>query len=174
MRTPLLRAAGVIAVTGCLTLALLWNALFADMPRLPDTDELWDQSRQPSIAFIDATGQVIAVRGPDYGHVVRLKELPAHVIDAFISIEDRKFREHEGVDFVAIVRAMLENLRAGHTVQGASTITQQLAKNLFLTTDQTLMRKAQEARLALELENQLSKEEILELYLNRIYLGAGP
>jgi len=173
MRTPLLRAAGVIAVTGCLTLALLWNALFADMPRLPDTDELWDQSRQPSIAFIDATGEVIAVRGPDYGRVVRLKELPSHVIDAFISIEDRKFREHEGVDFLAIVRAMLENLRAGHTVQGASTITQQLAKNLFLTTDQTLMRKAQEARLALELENRLSKEEILELYLNRIYLGAG-
>lgn len=173
MRRPLARAGGVALITGLLTAALLWNALFAEMPDLPDKDALWNQSRQPSIAFIDASGDVIAVRGPDYGRVVRLKDLPPHVVNAFISIEDRKFNEHEGVDIPAIVRATLENIRAGHTVQGASTITQQLAKNLFLTTDQTLMRKAQEARLALDLESRLSKDEILELYLNRIYLGAG-
>src|SRR5690606_31349798 len=98
---------------------------------------------------------------------------PPHVVNAVIAAEDRRFREHTGVDLVAIIRATLENARAGRTVQGASTITQQLVKNLFLTPDQTLKRKAQEARLAAELEGMLSKEEILDLYLNRSYFGAG-
>lgn len=169
----LLRIAGTGLVMGVVTAGLLWNTLFAQMPTLPSKQALWDMNREPSIEYADASGDVIAVRGPNYGHAVRLADLPPHVVNAFIAAEDKRFLTHEGFDAVAIVRATLSNVRAGHTVQGASTITQQLVKNLFLTPDQTLKRKAQEARLAYELESMLTKSEILELYLNRIYLGAG-
>jgi penicillin-binding protein 1A len=168
-----LRVGVTVGAVGLVTLALLWNTLFAQMPRLPSRENLWTLNRQPAVEFVDAEGQTIAVRGPRYGRAVRLSELPDHVVNAFIAAEDKRFLEHEGVDYSAIARATLENFRAGRTVQGGSTITQQLVKNLFLTPDQTLRRKAQEARLAVELEQMLSKEEILELYLNRIYLGAG-
>lgn len=168
--------AGVVALTGFLvglaTLGLLWNTMFAQMPNLPNKAALWTFNRAAGIEFVDADDKIIAVRGPYYGRAVKLSELPSHVPNAFIAAEDKRFRVHEGVDRLAIVRAVLENLRHGHTVQGGSTITQQLVKNLFLTPDQTLKRKAQEARLAVELEGMLSKDEILELYLNRIYLGS--
>ncbi|MEZ6030200.1 MAG: PBP1A family penicillin-binding protein [Hyphomonadaceae bacterium] len=170
---PTLRVIGTIAATGLVTFALLWNTLFAQMPNLPDKQSLWTLNREPAVEFIDANGDTIAVRGPRYGRAVKLSELPKHVVDAFIGAEDKRFREHTGVDVWAIVRATLANFQAGRTVEGASTITQQLVKNLFLTPDQTLKRKAQEARLAGDLERMLSKDEILELYLNRIYLGAG-
>jgi penicillin-binding protein 1A len=166
------RVALTCAVMGVVTAALLWNTLFAQMPTLPSKASLWEMNREPSIEFIDAKGEVIAVRGPNYGHAIKLSELPPHVVNAFIAAEDKRFLTHQGVDIAAILRATLSNARAGHTVQGASTITQQLVKNLFLTPDQTLKRKAQEARLAYELESMLTKDEILELYLNRIFLGA--
>jgi penicillin-binding protein 1A len=168
-----LRTAGTLAVMGVVTAALLWNTLFAQMPTLPSKNSLWEMNREPAIEFVDAKGATIAVRGPHYGHAVKLADLPPHVVNAFIAAEDKRFLTHQGVDAVAILRALLSNARAGHTVQGASTITQQLVKNLFLTPDQTLKRKAQEARLAYNLETLLSKDEILQLYLNRIYLGAG-
>ena len=170
---PALRVVGTIAATVVVTFLMMWNTLFAQMPVLPDKESLWTLNREPAVEFIDAKGQTIAVRGPRYGRAVTLEGLPKHVVDAFIGAEDKRFREHTGVDMWAIVRAMLANLQAGRTVEGASTITQQLVKNLFLTPDQTLKRKAQEARLAGDLERMLSKDEILELYLNRIYLGAG-
>ena len=170
---PILKVVGTIAAVGLVTFGLLWNTLFAQMPSLPDREALWTLNREPAVEFIDAKGATIAIRGPRYGRAVKSKELPKHVVDAFIAAEDKRFREHTGVDMWAIVRATLANARAGRTVEGASTITQQLVKNLFLTPDQTLKRKAQEARLAGDLERLLSKDDILDLYLNRIYLGAG-
>lgn len=164
---------GTMAATGLITFGLLWNTLFAQMPALPDKQALWILNREPASEFIDARGETIAVRGPHYGRAISARDLPPHVVQAFIAAEDRRFREHTGVDLWAIIRATLENARAGRTVQGASTITQQLVKNLFLTPDQTLKRKAQEARLAGDLERLLTKDEILDLYLNRVYLGAG-
>lgn len=161
-----------IVVTLALSAALLWNALFAQMPSLPTKDELWSMNREPAIEFVDENGTTIAVRGPRYGNIIAPADLPPHVIQAFLSVEDQRFYKHTGVDNWAILRAALANWRAGETVQGGSTLTQQLVKNLFLTPERTLRRKAQEARLASELEEMLSKEEILELYINRIYLGS--
>ncbi len=170
---PILKVAGTLAAVGLVTFGLLWNSLFSQMPVLPDRESLWNMNREPAVEFIDSQGETIAVRGFRYGRAVSAKTLPKHVVDAFIAAEDRRFREHTGVDTWAIVRAFIANARAGRTVEGASTITQQLVKNLFLTPDQTVKRKAQEARLAGDLERLLSKDDILDLYLNRIYLGAG-
>lgn len=170
---PVLKVVGTLAAVGLVTFALLWNTLFAQMPSLPSREALWTLNREPAVEFIDAKGETVSIRGPRYGRAVKAADLPPHVVNAFIGAEDRRFREHTGVDMWAIVRAFLANARAGHTVEGASTITQQLVKNLFLTPDQTLKRKAQEARLAGDLERLLKKDEILDLYLNRIYLGAG-
>lgn len=161
-----------IAALGATTFGLLWNALFAQMPALPDADSLWAMNREPAIEFLDSEGMTIAVRGPRYGKRISPSELPPHVVNAFLAVEDKRFYEHEGVDRLAIVRAALANAQAGETVQGASTLTQQLVKNLFLTPEKTIKRKAQEAKLAQELEGVLTKDEILELYLNRIFLGA--
>src|SRR5262245_30310145 len=168
-----IKVVGTMFAVGLVTFGLLWNTLFAQMPQLPSREALWTLNREPAVEFIDTNGATIAVRGPRYGRAVSEAQLPKHVVDAFIAAEDRRFREHSGVDFVAIFRATMENARAGRTGQGGSTITQQLVNNLFLTPDQTLKRQAQEARLAADLETILSKDEILGLYLNRIYLGAG-
>jgi len=170
---PVFKIVGTLAAVGLVTFGMLWNSLFAQMPALPDRDTLWTMNREPAVEFIDTQGKTIAVRGFRYGRAVSAKTLPPHVTNAFIAAEDKRFREHTGVDMSAIIRAMLANARAGRTVEGASTITQQLVKNLFLYPDQTIKRKAQEARLAGDLERLLSKDDILDLYLNRIYLGAG-
>ena len=165
---------GLLSLTllGMATFGLLWNALFAQMPELPDVDALWAMNREPAIEFVDTEGRTIAIRGPRYGKRISPSDLPPHVVNAFLAVEDRRFYEHKGVDRLAIIRAAMANAQAGETVQGASTLTQQLVKNLFLTPEKTIKRKAQEARLAQELESILSKDDILELYLNRIYLGA--
>jgi penicillin-binding protein 1A len=170
---PFLKVVGTMAAVGAVTFGLLWNTLFAQMPQLPSRDALWTLNREPAVEFVDRNGVTISVRGPRYGKAIRTADLPPHVVNAFIAVEDKNFLAHQGVDYGAIFRATMENVRAGRTVQGGSTITQQLVKNLFLTPDQTIKRKAQEARLAGDLESMLNKDEILELYLNRIYLGAG-
>ncbi len=164
---------GTASVVGLLTLGLLWNTLFHDISQLPSKDALWEMNREVGVEFVDAQGRTIAVRGPRYGRAVTSALLPPHVANAFIAAEDKRFRQHPGIDIRGILRATLANTEARRTVQGGSTITQQLVKNLFLDQDQTLRRKAQEARLAADLERILSKEEILDLYLNRIYFGAG-
>ncbi|MEO0786594.1 MAG: PBP1A family penicillin-binding protein, partial [Pseudomonadota bacterium] len=115
----------------------------------------------------------LSIRGPRYGRVVRMVDLPPHVSQAFIAAEDKRFYEHDGADTTAIARAAWANWRSGRTVSGASTITQQLIKNLVLDPRQTIKRKVQEVELARELEARLTKAEILELYLNRVYFGAG-
>tara|TARA_R110000787_G_scaffold110809_4_gene219482 strand:+ start:6303 stop:8294 length:1992 start_codon:yes stop_codon:yes gene_type:complete len=150
-----------------------WQSLYFGMPKLPDTAELWEVHREPAMEFVDRDGNTLAVRGPRYGRATNVAALPAYVPQAFIAAEDKRFYEHDGADDAAIARAAFSNLRAGETVSGASTITQQLIKNLVLDNRQTLKRKAQEMKLARELEKQLSKDEILSLYLNRVYFGAG-
>src|SRR5690348_9275391 len=130
-------------------------------------------AREPGIMVLAADGTVLAERGAFFGDDVRIADLPAYVPQAIIAIEDRRFRSHFGVDPLGLIRAMVENLRAGRVVQGGSTLTQQLAKNLFLKPDRTMGRKAQEAVLAIWLETQFSKDEILQLYMNRVYFGAG-
>lgn len=153
---------------------LFWRWAFHDLPGLPeDPEAFWSIRRESSVTLLDRNGDVLDVRGPLYASSITLDGLPPHVVNAFIAIEDRRFFDHDGVDYQATARAVLANLRAGATVQGGSTLTMQLVKNLILSPERSLRRKIQEMRLALELERRLSKTQILELYLNRVYLGAG-
>lgn len=150
-----------------------WRSLYFGMPSLPPVAELWDAKREAAIEFVDRDGNTLDVRGPRYGRATDINRLPPHVPQAFIAAEDKRFYEHDGADDAAIARAAWSNMRAGETVSGASTITQQLIKNLVLDSRQTMSRKAQEMKLARELEKKLGKDEILTLYLNRVYFGAG-
>jgi len=166
---------GALAIAGVGLLAAggaMWSWAFHDLPDTPaSADALWDVRKEPSITLLAQDGTILSVRGPLYGETVRLTDLPSHVPQAFIAIEDRRFYEHAGVDPRGVLRAVLVNVRAGSTVQGGSTLTMQLVKNLILTPDRTIRRKLQEMRLARALERRLTKDEILELYLNRVYLG---
>ena len=140
---------------------------------LPDVDRALAATRQPTITLLSADGAVIATRGDLYGLPVGLEELPPFLRRAVLATEDRRFYSHFGIDIIALARAALANARAGRIVQGGSTITQQVAKNLFLTPERTIKRKVQELLLAFWLESKLSKDQILAVYLNRVYLGAG-
>ena len=130
-------------------------------------------NQQPGIMVLASDGSALAEQGAFFGDEVLLNELPDYVPNAVIAIEDQRFHSHYGFDPIGLVRAALANARAGKVVQGGSTITQQLAKNLFLKADRTYERKLQEVVLALWLESKYSKDEILQLYLNRVYYGAG-
>ncbi len=140
---------------------------------LPSTDGLWRQERTHAVTLLDVHGRVIARRGIDSGLPVTLQDLPAELPRAVLASEDRRFYSHFGLDFWGLGRAAWVNMNAGRVVQGGSTITQQLAKNLFLKPERTMGRKIQEALLAVYLEMSYSKDEILTLYLNRVYFGAG-
>ncbi len=140
---------------------------------LPPINDLAVADRRPSVTLLAADGSLLATFGDLFGQPVHLKDLPAYVPAAVLATEDRRFYHHYGIDPVGLVRALVVNARAGHVVQGGSTLTQQLAKNLFLTPDRTVRRKIQECLLALWLEHKFSKDQILEIYLNRVYLGAG-
>ena len=118
-------------------------------------------------------GTLLANRGDTGGPAVHLSELPPYLPKAFVAIEDRRFYSHFGIDPVGISRAIVRDITGVGGVQGGSTLTQQLAKNLFLTQERTLSRKIHEAILALWLERKYSKDQILELYLNRVYFGSG-
>ena len=140
---------------------------------LPDTSKLYDIKRQPSITYLDRSGAVLAIRGSQYAPPVDVDSLPPYVPAAFVAIEDRRFYHHFGFDIEGIIRSAMANLHAGRSVQGGSTITQQLARNLFLTPDKKIKRKVQELILAIWLETKFSKKQILALYMNRVYFGAG-
>lgn len=150
----------------------IWRKYLTDVPPMPARDALFAVNRAPGIRFQDSAGTQIAVRGPRYGERVTLDQLPAYVPRAFLAAEDRRFYQHGALDLQGIGRAAWINWRAGRIVQGGSTITQQIAKGLFLTPDQTAKRKLQEAVMARRLYRMLSRDEILELYLNRIFFGA--
>jgi penicillin-binding protein 1A len=143
------------------------------LSNLPDVNALLAHGPSQDITLLDDQGRLIARRGLTQGAMVQVGELPKYVADAFIAIEDRRFRDHFGVDPIGLARAATENMAAGHVVQGGSTLTQQLAKNLFLDPGRTFERKLQEAMLAVYLESRYSKDQILTLYLNRVYFGAG-
>ena len=141
--------------------------------QLPPIDQLSVPKRPPNIAIVASDGSLLANRGETGGRVVGIRELPPYLPRAFVAIEDRRFYGHMGIDPVGIARAMAQNLTRRGVSQGGSTLTQQLAKNLFLTQERTASRKIQEAILALWLEHRYSKDGIIELYLNRVYFGAG-
>jgi penicillin-binding protein 1A len=141
--------------------------------KLPPIDQLAVPKRPPNIAILAANGTLIANRGETGGSSVPIGELPKYVGNAFIAIEDKRFRDHYGIDPTGLARAVVKNFTAGRMEQGGSTLTQQLAKNIFLTPERSLSRKAQEALLSLWLERNYSKDQILELYMNRVYFGAG-
>ncbi|HEY1753401.1 MAG TPA: penicillin-binding protein 1A [Caulobacteraceae bacterium] len=156
---------GVIFVIGFL-------AVFAT--DLPDTSTLYNVKRQPSISYLDRSGALVAVRGSQESPPVNIDQLPPYVPAAFIAIEDRQFYHHFGFNPWGMVRAEVYNLtHKGAPLQGGSTITQQLARNLFLTPTQSIRRKAQELILAVWLETKFSKKQILALYLNRVNFGGG-
>ncbi len=140
---------------------------------LPAIQSLEIPKRPPTIEITGTDGSVLATRGEMPGANVPLKELPPYLPKAFIAIEDRRFYSHHGIDPIGIARAAVTNILHRGVSQGGSTLTQQLAKNLFLTQERTFQRKLQEAELALWLERKHSKAEILELYLNRVYFGSG-
>ncbi len=140
---------------------------------LPPILSLEIPKRPPSIKIVDSEGRPLATRGDMGGAVLPLKEMPSYVPRAFIAIEDRRFYQHYGIDPWGIARALIANVLHRGVSQGGSTVTQQLAKNLFLTQERTVHRKLQEMLLALWLERKFSKTQILELYLNRVYFGAG-
>lgn len=140
---------------------------------LPPIADLKVPRRAPNVVIVDAHGGVLGARGMGHGQDIRVEQLPPYLPQALIAIEDRRFYSHFGVDPIGLSRAMMRNVLTGRLVQGGSTLTQQLAKNLFLEPDRTLGRKVQEAILAVWLEANYSKDEILELYLNRVYFGAG-
>ena len=165
-------------VTGGLVVAV-WigliglGALIYYAHDLPEVDKLATQTREPSVTLVARDGTVLAAHGEVYGETVSLGGVAPSMVKALMAVEDRRFYDHFGVDPIGLVRAAYVNLRAGAIVQGGSTITQQLAKNLFLTNERTVKRKVQEAILALWLERKFTKDEILALYLNRVYFGAG-
>lgn len=160
----------IASIWACLFLAglLAWYA-----KDLPTVTESMIFERRPTIIIKDKNGDIIQRYGDLKGESVSVEDLPSHLIYAILAIEDRRFYNHFGIDVIGIGRAFLVNLRHGEYLQGGSTITQQLAKNLFLSRERTLKRKIQEAMLALWIERTLTKDEILSAYLNRVYLGAG-
>lgn len=154
-----------------LTLLLGTTAIWAFI-NLPETESI-KITRQPSITFLDREGRILASYGDIYGQSIKYEQLPKYLIDAVIVTEDRRFFNHFGIDYKGITRALVENIRAKKVVQGGSTITQQLAKNLFLTPERSITRKIHEAILSIWLEFRFTKEQILSIYLNRVYLGSG-
>lgn len=158
----------ILALVITFTLWILWCIY-----TMPDIEKAVERTRQPSTMIIAENGNEIHSFGNVYSEVVYLDELPPYVADAVISTEDRRFYEHFGFDIISFTRAMLVNLWHRSYVQGGSTISQQVAKNLFLTANKTIKRKVQELLLAFWLESKFTKDQILTLYLNRVYLGAG-
>ena len=169
IRRALLR--GLYTTIALIALIIVGSFLYF-VARLPDPILLTLDDRPPNLTILASDGTVLAERGLRRGYV-RLDRLPPYLPQAVIATEDRRFYNHLGVDPVGLVRAGMRNLIAGSVVQGGSTITQQLAKNLFLSPDRTMARKLEEAMYAIWLERRFTKDEILELYLNRVYFGGG-
>ena len=141
--------------------------------KMPSVADWTVPQRPPNVRLVAVDGALLANRGTTGGEEVPLAEMSHYIPQAVVAIEDRRFYSHFGVDPLGLARAMVQNVLHRGLSQGGSTLTQQLAKNLFLKPDRTLERKAQEVMLALWLEHEHSKDEILELYLNRVYFGSG-
>lgn len=162
------------AFTTFLTLVILGLLSLAYfMHDLPDISSLTKVTKAPSIVLRTTDGDILGSSGDIYGEYVRYEDIPRTLIMAVVATEDRNFFRHHGIDPWGLLRAMVANIRAGRVVQGGSTITQQLAKNVFLTPERSIKRKVQEFIIALALERKYSKQEIITVYLNRVYFGAG-
>jgi len=159
----------VFVVAAIVVVALLGYLAYT----LPLSDDFERKQLQFSTTLVAADGEIFAMRGQFHGEVLSLKEIPRYLAQAAVSIEDHRFYDHFGIDPIGMARAAFVNLLAGKVRQGGSTITQQLAKLMFLSPERTFRRKIQEAMIALWLEHRLSKDEILVRYLNKVYLGAG-
>lgn len=140
---------------------------------MPSGENFYTPNRPVSVQIVDRYGRDLIVRGAAEMKRAKLDELPPHVAEAIIATEDRRFYSHTGVDPIGLVRAAQHNIKAGYVVQGGSTLSQQLIKNVFLTPEQTYRRKLQEMMLAIWLEYKFTKQEVLEAYLSRVYFGGG-
>jgi penicillin-binding protein 1A len=160
----------VLSIWGVIGLILFGVYLAQDLPKL---EKLPPPGQNNQVEVRGINGEVLATYGAVYGDMLAFEEIPKHMIEAIIAIEDRRFFDHGALDFRGIARAIYTNLTKGTLSQGASTLTQQLAKNIYLSFDRTLERKARELLLALWLEQRFTKKEIITLYLNRVYFGSG-
>jgi penicillin-binding protein 1A len=172
LRVPaiLLAGFGAAVVAAAATLFLL---LKAAEPSMPLSGDLYALNRPPALTFLDKNGEIAGVRGAIVGEKLKLTEMPRYLPAAFLAMEDHRFYDHHGIDPQGLVRAAIADFKAGHVVQGGSTITQQVVKIVFLSPDRTFSRKLKEIAGAWALERKLGKDQILELYLNRLYLGSG-
>ena len=143
------------------------------LPPFSGTGDVWNRGREYAVTFTDANGEIIGRRGIRQDDAIALEEIPPHMIRAVLATEDARFFDHFGVDVIGTFRAILHNAKSDSGLQGGSSLTQQVAKNLFLSPERTIRRKVHEAFLALWIEARLSKQEILKLYLDRSYLGGG-
>ena len=155
-------------ILGCIAVGVVYIQLKSD---LPDVESLKTVELQQPMQIYTSDGKLIGEVGEQRRIPVKLENIPKKLIQAVLATEDSRFYEHHGLDPIGIARALMVTINKGGASQGASTITQQLARNFFLTPEKTLIRKAKEVILAIEIENALNKQEILELYLNKIYLG---
>src|SRR4051812_24673827 len=177
-RSPLKRwTIGALKVgfySSLLALVALIVAVAVAMSELPDYSELVNRNKLGQMIRVHAAdGSVLVALGPSFGDWLQYDEIPQVMKDAMVSVEDRRFRSHIGVDPIGLARAFSIRITKGRWTQGGSTITQQLARNIFLTNNRPFTRKIKEGILALALERRFSKDQILELYLNRVYFGGG-
>jgi penicillin-binding protein 1A len=166
----LIGLAARFALAGALVLGA---AVYVMYVSLPDPAELLDGRDRGSVTLLDRNGDVFAWRGEQFGGEIRPGDVSPHLVAAILAAEDRRFYDHWGLDPRGLLRATVANIRAGRVVQGGSTITQQVAKNVFLSHERSLERKLKEAPMALAMELKYDKDDILAVYLNRVYLGAG-
>ncbi len=163
-----LSEAATLGALGLVVMLTLATSAFRET-----NDENWLKKSDLAVTFLDRYGNVIGTRGIKHNDAIPLEDFPDHLVKATLATEDRRFFEHFGIDFGGTFRALLTNARAGGVVQGGSSISQQLAKNLFLSNERTIERKVNEAFLSMWLEARLTKNEILKLYLERAYMGGG-
>src|SRR5262245_48882770 len=164
---PLVLLAGLAAAGACLAGLIVALAY----PNLPSLEALTDYQPKIPLRVYTAEGALIGEFGEERRLLVAIREVPEQLKQAILAAEDERFYQHTGVDYLGVVRAAYANLTQGGKRQGASTITMQVARNFFLSSEKTLTRKLYEALLAFKIENNLSKDQILELYVNQIYLG---
>ena len=156
---------GVLALIVAVAVAAAYLPSYGELTKRSDLGQM--------VRVRAANGQVLLSLGPSFGRWLPYDQIPPEMRAAIISTEDRRFRSHLGVDPIGIARSVEVRISSGHWLQGGSTITQQLARNIFLTNNRTFIRKVKEGILALALERKFSKDQILELYLNRVYFGGG-
>ncbi|HKK04644.1 MAG TPA: transglycosylase domain-containing protein, partial [Gammaproteobacteria bacterium] len=173
---PYLRKLVIVSVTSLLSLALvgavgLLGAYVYLVPKLPAIESLKDVKLQVPLRVYASGGELIAEFGEMKRSPLTYSEIPDRMIKAVLAAEDDRFFEHPGVDYQGILRAAIHLILTGRRTQGGSTITMQVARNFFLSREKTYLRKLNEIFLALKIEHELTKQEILELYLNKIYLG---